>query len=365
MIREERMILAYILQNWALILITVAFLISLKVTGHQDKWSGKRMYFLVGGVFILSIVVFAEFYLADKGGFLTLRTVLMAVRYSATPLIVAMILYTLKKKMRWNIFVPALMLAVINFISIFTGIVFSLAEDGTLQRGPLGYLPYIVAGLYGVSLIYSLYKNSNKLYTEIVPIVYLALAFASGVFLPFLFGRNYATIFCTTIIIALFIYYVFSIHQLSKKDPLTGTLNLQAFYDDSTVNPNEITALISIDMNGLKEINDTFGHAAGDEALITLTECFKRVLNQKQSIYRMGGDEFVIICRNLSEDAVSDLISRIQSETAKTKYSCAVGYCFKGNRNISISEMLKESDVNMYAEKAEYYADVRKDRRRR
>ena len=76
------MILAYILQNWALILITVAFLISLKVTGHQDKWSGKRMYFLVGGVFILSIVVFAEFYLADKGGFLTVRTVLMAVRYS-------------------------------------------------------------------------------------------------------------------------------------------------------------------------------------------------------------------------------------------------------------------------------------------
>jgi hypothetical protein len=170
------MILAYILQNWALILITVAFLISLKVTGHQDKWSGKRMYFLVGGVFILSIIVFAEFYLADKGGFLTVRTVLMAVRYSATPLIVAMIIYTLKKKMRWNIFVPALMLAVINFISIFTGIVFSLAEDGTLQRGPLGYLPYIVAGLYGVSLIYSLYKNSNKLYTEIVPIVYLALA---------------------------------------------------------------------------------------------------------------------------------------------------------------------------------------------
>jgi diguanylate cyclase (GGDEF)-like protein len=254
---------------------------------------------------------------------------------------------------------------VINFISIFTGIVFSLAEDGTLQRGPLGYLPYIVAGLYGVSLIYSLYKNSNKLYTEIVPIVYLALAFASGVFLPFLFGRNYATIFCTTIIIALFIYYVFSIHQLSKKDPLIGTLNLQAFYDDSTVNPNEITALISIDMNGLKEINDTFGHAAGDEALITLTECFKRVLNQKQSIYRIGGDEFVIICRNLSQDAVSDLISRIQSETAKTKYSCAVGYCFKGNRNISISEMLKESDVNMYAEKAKYYSDIRKDRRRR
>ena len=359
------MILEYIFQNWALILILIAFAISLKITGFQDKATGKRMYYLITGVFLLSIVVFAEFSLADKGGFLTLRTILMSVRYSATPLIVAMILYTLQKKVGWRLFIPALILAVINVISIFTGVVFSLAEDGTLQRGPLGYLPYIVVGLYGVSLIYSLYKRSNRLYTEIVPIVFLAFALASGLLLPFIYGKQYAHIFCTTIIIALFVYYVFSIHQMSKKDPLTGALNLQAFYADSAVNSNEITALISIDMNGLKEINDTSGHAAGDEALITLTECFKRVLNNRQSIYRIGGDEFVIICRNLSQDAVIDLISQIQRETAETKYSSSIGYSYKGNRIISINEMLKESDVNMYADKAKYYSHVRKDRRRR
>ena len=359
------MFLEFILQNWALILVTAAFAISLAITGLQDKGSVKRMYFLIAGVFLLSVVVFTEFYLADIGGYLTARTVLMAVRYSATPVIVAMILYALQKKMKWFIFIPALILTVFDFISIFTGVVFSLAEDGTLQRGPLGYLPYIVAGLYGITLIYLLYRNSNRLYTEIIPIAFLGFAFASGLILPFIFGKSFSQIFCETIMIALFVYYVFSIHQLSKKDPLTGTLNLQAFYHDSVTMPEEITALISMDMNGLKAINDKLGHAAGDEALIALTDSFRDVLNSKQAAYRIGGDEFVIICRQMSQEDVTGLIERIKERVAGTKYSSSIGYSYRGNRKMSINEMLKESDANMYAEKARYYSDARMDRRRR
>ena len=359
------MFLDYIIQNWALILVGIAFAISLKTTGIQDKGSVKRMYILIAGVFLLSIVVFAEFTIADAGGYLKERTVLMAVRYSATPLIVAMVLYALQKTTRWFIFIPALVLTVINIISIFTGVVFSLSESGALQRGPLGYLPYIIPGLYGVNLIYVLYKQSNKLYTEIIPIVFLALAFASGVFLPFLFGRDFARIFCTTIMIALYVHYVFSIHHLSKIDPLTGVLNLQAFYDDSQVNPEEITALISVDMNGLKEINDTKGHAAGDAALVATAKCFTASAKGRQSVYRIGGDEFVILCRKTTEDEVTDLIRRIQERIAKTPYTSSIGYHYAGTGKKSVSDMLKKSDEHMYAEKAKYYSDARMDRRRR
>ena len=359
------MFLEYIIQNWALILIAIAFVISLNITGLQDKGSAKRMFFLIVGVVLLSVVVFTEFYLADIGGHLKLRTVLMAVRYSATPLIVAMILFALQKKMRWFIFIPALLLVAINFISIFTGIVFSLAEDGTLHRGPLGYFPYIIAGIYGIILIYILYRNSNRLYTEIVPIAFLGFAFASGLILPFIFGKTFSHIFCVTIMIALFVYYVFSIHQLSKKDPLTGALNLQAFYHDSMTNPEEITALISMDMNGLKAINDSQGHAAGDEALVALADCCRDALNSKQAVYRIGGDEFVIICRQMSQEEVTGLIERIKEKVAGTKYSCSIGYSHRSSEKMSINEMLKESDANMYAEKAKYYSNTRMDRRRR
>ena len=107
-------LLEFIIQNWALILISVAFVILLKSTDLQDKSFAKRMYFLIAVVFLLSIAVFTEFHLADIGGYIMPRTVLMAVRYSATPAIVSMILFALQKKMRWFIIIPALFLIVIN-----------------------------------------------------------------------------------------------------------------------------------------------------------------------------------------------------------------------------------------------------------
>ena len=91
----------YIIQNWALILVLPAFAISLKTTIFLDKKSVKRLYILIAGIFLLSVVVFVEFALSDMGGYITERTILMAVRYSATPIIVAMILFTLVKKVKW------------------------------------------------------------------------------------------------------------------------------------------------------------------------------------------------------------------------------------------------------------------------
>lgn len=359
------MLADYILQNWALILISVAFVISMKITGFRDPRTAKRMYLLIAGVFLLSIVVFTEFHLADLDGYIPERTVLMAVRYSATPLIVAMGMYTLQKKVRWVIFIPALVLTVIDVISIFTGIVFRLDESGALQRGVLGYLPFIVAALYGVCLVWTLYRQSNKLYTEIVPIAFLGVAFASGVVMPFLFGSLFARIFCTTIVIALYVYYVFSILQLTKKDPMTDVLNLQAFYADSETGPEDITAVVSMDMNGLKAINDTYGHSAGDAALIALVQCFRDAVIRREALYRIGGDEFAIICRHHSEEDVQELVKRIRQKTAETEYSCSIGYSLKGSTSGSVPEMLKEADRIMYEDKKEYYISSGKDRRRR
>lgn len=359
------MLSRYILQNWTLILIAVAFVISLKTSGQQNRERKKRMYLLIGCVVVLSAVVFTEFYLAEHGRYITERTILMAVRYSATPLIVAMVLYTLPGRMKWFVFIPAILLAVLNIISIFTGVVFGLTEEGVLRRGPLGYLPFIVAGLYGVCLIAVLYLQSNRLYTELFPIAFLALAFASGLIFPFLFGPDFAQMFCPTILISLYVHNVFSMHQMSKKDPLTGTLNRLAFYDDSETSPENITALVTIDMNGLKRINDSQGHAAGDEALITLADCFRSAMSRMQSIYRIGGDEFIILCRDTAEKEAADLVERIREKVAETKYRCSIGWCCRGNGKKTVSEMQKESDRLMYAEKAKYYADSHIDRRRR
>ena len=356
---------AYLLQNWPLILILLAFVISLVTTVFLEKKRIIRMYILIAAIFLLSIVVFVEFYFADKAEHRLIRTVLMAIRYSATPLIIAQVTITLVKRLRWFIFIPALALVVLNIVSIFTGIVFSINEQtNELERGVLWLAPYIMVGLYSVFLVYLLIARSNKSMIEIVPIIFFVFALGSGLILPFIYHEAYASIFCVTIAIALFAYYEFSVLQLTKKDSLTGLLNRHAYFADISNDPKSITALISIDMNGLKVINDNVGHQAGDEALVTLSLCFMRALKNKQTGYRIGGDEFIIVCRKTSEEEVLQIVERIKKSVSETEYTCAIGYSFNLSGDKPISDLLKESDQMMYSEKEKYYQDSGNERRK-
>ena len=346
----------YILQNWSLILVLLAFVIMLIITVFLNKQTIRRMYILIASVFILSIIVFIEFYYSDSNKYRTLRTVLVAIRYSATPIIISLILLALVKKARWFVVIPALALTIINFISIFTGIVFSIDDAGNLKRGIFGYLPYIGVGLYSVTLVYVLVKQSNKQITEIIPIAFLAFSLLTGLVFPLIIGKEYSKIFCTTVAIALFVYYVFLILQLTKKDALTGLLNRQAYYACIDNNYKDITAIITIDMNGLKKINDTYGHLAGDEAISTVASCIFKQTKMKQLVFRIGGDEFVIICKKTSEEELLKLIQNIKNSLFLTKYTASIGYNYSTDPNKDIEKMIKESDEMMYADKKEYYS---------
>ena len=109
--------------------------------------------------------------------------------------------------------------------------------------------------------------------------------------------------------------------QLSEKDALTGLLNRQSFYASTSNDTKDLNALVSIDMNGLKAINDQEGHAAGDKALATLAFCFLQATSAKDSVYRLGGDEFVIVCRKVSEEDVQKLVKSIRSKVSETPRS--------------------------------------------
>ena len=347
-------VIDYFFESWPLLLVLIAFGIMLSITVFIDRKRIIKMYILILVVFLLSVSVYIEFLLEELKMLPDLRLVLMAIRYSSTPVIIALVSYALVNRTHWYVLLPSFVLALINIISIFTGIVFALDSNGDLQRGVLGFLPYVGVGGYAAFLIVLLFLQSHKQMTEIIPIVFMALAFSSGLVFPFIVGKEYSKIFCTTIAIALFVYYVFMILQLTKKDALTGLLNRQAYY--AFVRDNkEITAFVSIDMNGLKAINDNGGHIAGDIALISLANCFSKATKNKQYVYRLGGDEFVILCKKTDEEELKQLINRIKDNVAKTKYSCSIGYCYSPNADMGVDDMAKASDQMMYLDKAEYY----------
>lgn len=350
----------YFFQNWILLLILGAFIVVLFITSFSNKKTTIKYLLLLVAVFLLSIVVFTEFYLQPVVENKIARMILIAIRYSATPFIIGLVIMVLVKHQKLFVFIPAVILLIIDIISIFTGIVFSINDSYEMVRGPLGFLPYAISGLYMVFLIYLLVRRCNKRLVEIVPIVFLSIALASGVIFPFIFGSKFSQIFCTIIAVSLFIYYVFNILELTKKDGLTGVLNREAYYIETRRDYKDITAIISIDMNGLKTINDTYGHAAGDEALVTLALCFNNAIKARQSVYRMGGDEFVIVCRKTPKEEVEALVNKIKKSVSDTKYSCSIGYSYHLEGTVKLEDLLKESDKEMYSDKAEFYKNKTK-----
>ena len=130
-------------------------------------------------------------------------------------------------------------------------------------------------------------------------------------------------------------------------DSLTKLLNRQSLYQEIELNENAIHVVMSIDMNELKYYNDTFGHAKGDEALATISKILRDNCGTTR-LYRVGGDEFVALYRNVSEDEINKFIEAMREELSKTEYSCAFGYSMKKD---TIDEMMRIADMNMYEDK--------------
>lgn len=157
-----------------------------------------------------------------------------------------------------------------------------------------------------------------------------------------------------------------SLHNMSNTDFLTGVQNRNSFElslgNLENTQEKRHMALLSADMDRLKHINDTYGHAAGDEYIKLGCRVIQAVIPGKGILYRIGGDEFAVLMRNTSEEEARALTARIQEvlkeENEKDKgdaadeKSMSVGYAvFDPERDTSLYDTLKRADAMMYAQK--------------
>ena len=261
------------------------------------------------------------------------------------------------------LYIPAILNATLCFISIPTKIVFYISEDNHFHRGTLGYLTYFINALYLIYLIYNLIRNGKSSKEEPYMPLFLSLTSILCLIMPLFFDNITMHWFNITIAINVLLYYVFLLQQFKKRDQLTKLLNRQSYYSDAEKYMDNITAVVAMDMDGLKTINDNEGHIAGDIALKQLADCFTKAAKQGQRIYRIGGDEYAILCIGSSETDVQLLIERIREEIAKTVYTCSVGYAMKSN-DITIDKLYQRADTNLYEEKKQFYERLGKIRRK-
>lgn len=163
--------------------------------------------------------------------------------------------------------------------------------------------------------------------------------------------------------------------NVAVTDDMTHLLNRRAFEDDIKVllskEMSDDFVVISFDLNGLKNVNDTIGHYAGDELICAAAEKISESFSIIGTLYRVGGDEFEVLAHCKPEN-LSECIKVFQHKCAEwngvysKQLSVSKGYAFyKDNSSMDIYGLIREADKQMYTDKTAYYKISGNDRRRR
>ncbi|MBP5311558.1 MAG: diguanylate cyclase [Clostridia bacterium] len=158
--------------------------------------------------------------------------------------------------------------------------------------------------------------------------------------------------------------------QYAYYDQMTGLKNRRAFSEKEAELSKEMPAyccVVFADINGLKEMNDTMGHDAGDELIIGAAECLNESFEGIDTVYRIGGDEFCVILTDETV-AVEPCLKILNEKCAAWKgefingFSISYGYAF-GEDGLDFDSVQREADRKMYSNKNDFYRNTGKDRR--
>lgn len=340
-------------------------------------------------VFIITLVlefleVFSynlEFYFSELDYPTTWRVFFSVVGYIVRPALVYPFIYLLRqetkfKDNKWFFLdlIPLAFVIVIQMLAFGTDLVFSYNENNNFNRGPLGYVSMIVTIFYLVEAAASIVMAKvfgNKVGISLIILV-LAYVILAMVF------ESYFEIRSLGISAAIFsiVYFMFALQTnhldsatrelktLSETDALSQLSN--RYYGEKMIDEalaNKRAGLFAIiDLDDFKHINDTYGHMAGDEAIVKVAKVLKENLAKDDVVMRLGGDEFAVYSTHVlgkedAEEAVERLFKLINSieieGTNKDFMVCAsVGVArYDGVSEASFDTLYHEADKKLYEAK--------------
>lgn len=312
---------------------------------------------------LIVLLVLGFFEGVDKyfEAFETLDLVFVKIRFAASwicyclrPIITLLLLFAVipKKDHRWYFWIPEMINILIFSTAFFSFGVYTISDDNCWHAdSPISFLRYFiyVASVFNLTymIIYSYHKYFDRRRDEFVLLTFVALFSVVSAILESIFSLN--GFLNDTISVALVFYYLYINLKTLNRDPLTGFLNRTSYYADIKTNSKNINAVISIDMNNLKELNDEYGHDAGDTALKEIAYAINKSLTKKSLCYRVGGDEFIILCRNVELSVIKKIIEDVKLNMLKTDYTVAIGCAI--NDSEDIEQTIRLADEKMYEDK--------------
>lgn len=348
-------------------------------------------------IFIMTNVLIAFAALAECGGVHMSgkewipRGCLAAIKamdYTLTPMTGGALIMLMQKPNTKNRWIWAILAfnGLLQVVSAFNGWMVVIDDQNHYTHGPLYPLYMLLYSMIIISIAVKMVSYGKAFRKQNRISLYAIILFIfAGIGIQEIMGQEYrvAYLAITFGIIFIFIHYSeYAQLRLDDKlteqqvkisnDPLTGVLSRFAYKDaikDSKQKMSEDLVVFLIDINGLKAVNDSIGHEAGDELICGAAQCIKTTVGKNGKTFRIGGDEFVVLTHMKKEQmdvAQRNLRKKTQTWSGKMvkELSVSVGYVFaKDYEGCSVEELVREADKAMYQQKKAFYEKTGRDRR--
>lgn len=147
------------------------------------------------------------------------------------------------------------------------------------------------------------------------------------------------------------------LERLSRRDPLTGLRNRRGLDERLTYELARHTetgrplAVVMLDLNGFKAINDALGHAAGDELLCTAADTLRTAVRDQDTVGRQGGDEFCVLAPETGPEAAETVMQKIRAMLAGAGVAAAVGAATFPDDALDAASLITVADARQRADK--------------
>ncbi len=222
-------------------------------------------------------------------------------------------------------------------------------------------VPLLLSFIFTAYCVFITFKNKKMIIKfEFVSILTTAII-ATALILIQVIANATSFIWCSNSIILIFMFVIIQ-QRVLYRDSLTGARNrvvLKKCIDAYKKKPIGNLAIVMIDLDYFKSINDSYGHSEGDYALKSFVRILQIAYSDHGVVIRMGGDEFLVLINNVSLIEVNEMIRKMSrmidnfniksDKPYHIRYSYASGM-YK-DRNISIEQFIHDIDMKMYQNK--------------
>lgn len=347
----------------------------------------KKIFFLLIGLEYVEIASFSlELWTSTFEKYTAWRTLWSAIGYSVRPILLYLIFLLAARNSKNTFFkkvltIPLVLNILAAFSAFFTDLVYAYTPDNLFIRGPLGYCFTFVLGFYLICTLNMVLKDiqkPKKLEAVIIFAMFLLLTVSTLVETL----HAVRTLGRSAMVMSTIFYYMFfqtrvyhtnmrdgllarlSLERENRIDGATGVLNKKFFVEEAKemlkTSQGESVAFIFLDLDHLKDLNDTFGHAMGDIAILDAAGKILTAFDGEDLIGRFGGDEFCVMLTHISKDvleayliqALKMLRATYSAGDTELSVTASIGAAYvSSNQNLEYETIMQAADLAVYEAK--------------